>query len=160
MGVVLGFAEVLEAIRSDRAAGKRIVATNGCFDILHVGHVRSLQDAKALGDVLVVGVNSDASVRDNKSTDRPFNPEDERAEVIAALASADYVFIFPERTPFEWISQLRPDIHVKGGGEDVQAHPDFAEQKRIVEEAGGRLMLLPHHEGRSTTTLVEKIRAS
>jgi rfaE bifunctional protein nucleotidyltransferase chain/domain len=158
MGTVLSFEELLEAVQVDRAAGKRIVATNGCFDLLHVGHARVLRDAKALGDVLVVGVNSDASVRENKTEGRPFIPEAERAELIASLASTDYVFIFHERTPFDWIRRLRPDIHVKGGGADVQAHPDFAEQKRVVEKAGGELVLLPHHDGKSTTTLAEKIR--
>lgn len=158
MGKVLRFEELLEVIAADRAAGKRIVTTNGCFDVQHVGHVRMLQAAKALGDVLVVGINSDESVRDNKTSDRPFNPEAERAEMIAALAATDYVFIFSERTPFKWIRRLRPNLHVKGGGEDVQTHPDFGEQKRVVEEVGGTLVLLPHHDGKSTTLLVEKIR--
>ncbi len=160
MGVVLKLDDVLAAVRADRTAGKRIVATNGCFDVLHVGHARVLHDSKALGDILVVGVNSDASVRDNKSPERPFYPEAERAEMLAALRSTDYVFIFNDRTPFAWISQLRPDIHTKGGGEDVRANPDFAEQKRVVEAAGGAFVLLTHHEGKSTSSIVEKIRTA
>jgi len=142
-----------------RKRGKKIVTTNGCFDILHVGHVRNLAAAKKLGDVLIVGINSDASVRRNKGPSRPLVPARERAEILAALSVVDYVFIFGEETPFSWIKKLRPHFHVKGGGEDVKNHPDFAEQKHVVEQSGGRLVLVPHVKGKSTSILVHKIRA-
>lgn len=158
MSRVMTIAEVLRAVREDRRRGKRIVATNGCFDILHVGHVRNLEEAKKLGDVLVVGINSDASVRANKGDTRPIVPARERAEIIATLKPVDYVFVFSGRTPFAWIKKLRPDIHVKGGGADIIAHPDFAAHKKTVEEAGGRMVLIQHHQGRSTTDLISKIK--
>ena len=156
MGKVLTFREVLAVTNAARKK-KTIVATNGCFDLLHVGHIRNLKDAKALGDLLVVGINSDASVRANKGPTRPIVPARERAEVVAALESVDYVFIFSGRTPLAWIKQMRPHIHVKGGGEDIRHHPDFAAQKKIVQDAGGKLILLSHHSGRSTTNIIKKI---
>lgn len=149
---------VLQMAAAARKAGKKIVATNGCFDILHVGHVRNLSAAKKLGDVLIVGINSDASVRRNKGPSRPVVGERERAEVLAGLESVDYVFIFHERTPFSWIKKLRPHVHVKGGGKDIKNHPDFAVQKQVVQASGGRLVLLPHTKGHSTSALVRKIR--
>lgn len=152
------FAEVLRLVEKDRRQGKKIVATNGCFDIVHVGHIRNLSDAKALGDVLVVGINSDSSVRKNKGPTRPIVPAVERAEVIASLRSVDYVFVFAGRTPFSWIRALRPHIHVKGAGADVQSHPDFPAQKKAVEAGGGKLVLIEHHNGRSTTSIVRKIQ--
>jgi len=157
MGKVLTFKKVLAATETARAKKKKVVATNGCFDLLHVGHVRNLKDAKALGDILVVGINSDASVQANKGPTRPIVPAKERAEVIAALECVDYVFIFSGRTPFSWIKKLRPHIHVKGGGSDIRRHPDFPTQKKIVEDSGGKLVLIPHHKGRSTTSLIGKI---
>lgn len=160
MGKLLTLDAVLEAVAQDRQAGKTIVATNGCFDIVHVGHIRNLRDAKALGDVLVVGINSDASVRANKGSGRPYIPARERAELVAALAATDYVFLFSAATPFEWISKLRPDIHVKGGGKDIYDHPDFLMHERVVTEAGGKMVLVPHHDKRSTTALVKKITAT
>jgi len=158
MGKIQSFDEVLRATESARKEGKTIVATNGCFDILHVGHVRNLQDAKALGDILVVGINSDSSVRENKGDTRPIVSEEERAEIIAALEPVDYVFIFSERTPFLWIKELRPHFHVKGGGEDIRNHPDFAMQTQVVEEGGGKLILIPHYDGRSTSHIIRKIQ--
>lgn len=158
MGRVQSLEAVLKAVEDVRAKGKTVVATNGCFDILHVGHVRNLEDAKALGDVLIVGINSDESVRWNKGVTRPIVPAEERAEIIAALSCVDYVFIFPEQTPFSWIQRLRPEVHAKGGGEDIVNHPDLAEQRRLVEVSGGRLVLLPHHDGRSTSTLIQRIK--
>lgn len=160
MGKIHTLKEVLEIAETARNAGKTIVATNGCFDIIHIGHVRNLEAAKALGDLLIVGINSDASVRIGKGYSRPIVSEQERAEVIASLKAVDYVFIFNERTPFSWISELRPDIHTKGGGEDIVSHPDFAKQKDVVEAGGGTLVLTPHHGGHSTTSIVEKILRS
>lgn len=140
-----------------RQSGKRIVSTNGCFDILHVGHIRNLEEARKFGDVLVVGVNSDASVKENKGDIRPIVPEAERAEMLAALGSVDYVFIFEEQTPFSWIRQIRPHVHVKGGGEDILTNPLVKVQQEIVESVGGAFVLVPHHEGHSTSGIIEKI---
>lgn len=149
--------DVIAVARTARRAGKKIVTTNGCFDILHVGHVRNLQAAKKLGDVLIIGINSDASVRRNKGPSRPIVPERERAELLAALDAVDYVFIFGAETPFSWIKKLRPHIHVKGGGEDIKNHPLFPAQKRAIEQGGGRFILLPHIEGKSTTRIIRRI---
>lgn len=157
MKKIIKLKDVVAIARVARRAGKKIVATNGCFDILHVGHVRNLQAAKKLGDLLIVGINSDASVRGSKGPSRPIVPERERAELLAALDAVDYVFIFGARTPFAWIKELRPDIHVKGGGEDIRNHPDFQAQKHFIEQGGGRFVLLPHVEGKSTTKIISRI---
>lgn len=149
--------EALALAARARKAGRTVVATNGCFDILHVGHIRNLQAAKALGDVLIVGINSDVSVRKNKGLTRPIVPERERAEMLAALESVDYVFIFNEKTPFSWIKKLKPHIHVKGGGQDVLAHPDFPAQQRVLKSVKAKFVLLPHAQGKSTTRLMQKI---
>jgi len=131
------------------------VWTNGCFDLLHAGHIRSFRDAKALGDILVVGLNSDASVRAIKGELRPVVSEEDRAETVAALEAVDYVTIFNESDPVAVLSQLRPDIHCKGA--------DYADGKRaipeqpIVEAYGGEIRFLPLHEGRSTSGLIERI---
>jgi rfaE bifunctional protein nucleotidyltransferase chain/domain len=138
--------------------GKKVVWTNGCFDLLHAGHVRSLRDAKAMGDILIVGINSDASVRAIKGSQRPIICEDDRAEVIAALHAVDYVTIFNESDPVAILSRLRPDIHCKGA--------EYADGKRPVPEReivfgyGGEIRFLPHYEGRSTTGLMERIGAA
>ncbi|MDO8408433.1 MAG: adenylyltransferase/cytidyltransferase family protein [bacterium] len=151
-------AGALRVAENARRAGKRVVSTNGCFDMLHVGHVRYLAAAKKLGDVLIVGVNSDTSVRENKGPSRPLVRARERAEILAALECVDYAFTFPGRTPCPWIKKLRPDIHVKGGGKDVPLHPDFPAMKAAVEQAGGRLVLVAHTPEHSTSALIRKIR--
>ncbi len=135
-------------------AGQTIVFTNGCFDILHVGHVRYLREAKKLGNVLVLALNSDASVRAIKGEKRPLVPEDERADIMAALESIDYVILFDDPTPQGLIEYLQPDILVKGGdwAEEAIVGADF------VKAAGGRVVTIPLTEGRSTTNIVEKIR--
>jgi D-beta-D-heptose 7-phosphate kinase/D-beta-D-heptose 1-phosphate adenosyltransferase len=139
-----------------RQAGKTIVFTNGVYDILHPGHVRYLQAASALGDALIVGVNSDRSVRANKGPSRPVNPEAERVEVIAALSCVEAAIVFDEDTPHEIISRLQPDVLVKGA--------DWAEDaivgRDIVEARGGRVVRMPIEEGFSTTSLIEKVRRS
>ena len=138
-----------------RSQGKTIVFTNGVFDILHPGHVRYLRDARALGDYLIVGVNSDRSVRAlNKAPDRPINPEHERAEVLAALASVDKVVVFDEETPHEIISAIQPDILVKGAdwGENAIVGRD------VVEARGGRVVRIALAEGYSTTKILERAR--
>ena len=133
-------------------AGQTVVFTNGCFDLLHPGHVRLLRQAAALGDFLVVGLNSDASVRRLKGANRPINPEDARAEVLAALESVDAVTVFDEDTPLELIEAIGPDVLVKGG----DYRPDEVVGRAEVEAAGGRLVLIPLVEGHSTTRLVHR----
>jgi len=143
------------ALEPRRARGERIVFTNGCFDILHVGHVRYLAQARALGDLLVVGLNSDRSVHALKGPSRPLLPEDERAELLAALAAVDYVSIFDEDRPNALIEVVRPAVHVKGG--DYRAG-DLPEAP-VVRKHGGQIVIMPLVEGRSTTNLIEKILA-
>ena len=134
--------------------GKRVVFTNGCFDLLHVGHVRLLQHARAEGDVLVVGLNSDASVQRLKGAGRPLVPQSDRAEVLAALACVDAVTVFDEDTPRELIAALLPDVLVKGG--------DWARDKIVgreeVEANGGKVVVVTYVEGYSTTALIERLR--
>jgi len=138
-----------------RADGRRVVFTNGCFDLLHVGHLRYLQGARAQGDALVVGVNTDASVRRLKGPQRPLVTEDERAELLAGLACVDYVTLFDEPTPNETIAALRPDVHVKGGDYREEQLPEAA----LVRSYGGEVVLMPLVPGRSTTRLLERIEA-
>ena len=146
--------EVLAIIQRLRSAKKKIAFTNGCFDILHLGHVRYLREAKRQGDVLVVGMNSDGSTRRLKGPGRPLVPEGDRAEMLAALEMVDYVTIFNEDTPMELIATLEPDVLVKGADyriEDVVG-------RATVEARGGRVVIIPLVEGRSTTNMIEKIR--
>jgi rfaE bifunctional protein nucleotidyltransferase chain/domain len=137
-----------------RASGKTVVFTNGVFDLLHVGHLRYLQHARGLGDALVVGLNSDRSVRLSKGPDRPITPEAERAEILEALACVDSVVIFDEETPRDLIFALQPDVLVKGA--------DWAEDaivgRDIVEARGGRVVRVAIEAGHSTTNLVDRIR--
>lgn len=136
-----------------RKAGKKIAFTNGCFDILHVGHVRYLREAKKTADILVLALNSDSSVRAIKGETRPVVPEQERAEILAALECIDFVTIFPEPTPLELINLLKPDVLIKGG--------DWPEEKVVgreeVQTWGGKVAIIPEIEGKSTTNIVEKI---
>jgi rfaE bifunctional protein nucleotidyltransferase chain/domain len=138
-----------------RAAGKTVVFTNGVFDLLHPGHVRYLQHARALGDVLVVGLNSDRSVRANKGSGRPITPERERSEILAALRAVDGVVIFDEDTPRDLIAAIQPDILVKGA--------DWAENaivgRDIVEARGGRVARVAVEPGHSTTSIVARIQS-
>ncbi|HEY6385638.1 MAG TPA: D-glycero-beta-D-manno-heptose 1-phosphate adenylyltransferase [Candidatus Acidoferrum sp.] len=134
--------------------GRRIVFTNGCFDLLHPGHIGSLEQARALGDALIVGLNSDASVRQLKGAGRPVLPERERAEILAALECVDAVVIFDDLTPREVIARLLPDVLVKGGdwpGDQIVGREE-------VEAAGGRVVSIPVVPGYSTTTILQKIR--
>jgi D-beta-D-heptose 7-phosphate kinase/D-beta-D-heptose 1-phosphate adenosyltransferase len=157
VGRVLERRELLDALAAERRAGRRIVFTNGCFDLLHAGHVRTLAAARALGDVLVVAVNSDESVRRlGKGPDRPLFPARERAEVVAALAAVDYVTIFPEDTPLELVRAIVPDVLAKGG----DWRPEAIVGAEIVARAGGRVVSLPYHPGLSTTEVLRRIRAA
>ena len=148
---ILSLEEVLHFRKNN--ASKKIVFTNGCFDILHIGHKRYLQQAATLGDVLVVGVNSDASVKRLKGPDRPVNNEQDRAEMLSALGFIDYVTIFDEDTPYELIKQIQPDVLVKGG----DYKPEEVVGRDIVEARGGRLELIEFLEGKSTTNIINKI---
>jgi D-beta-D-heptose 7-phosphate kinase/D-beta-D-heptose 1-phosphate adenosyltransferase len=133
--------------------GKRIVFTNGCFDLLHLGHIRYLEKARSLGDILLVGVNSDRSVRNLKGPERPILPEEERTEILSSLACVDYVTIFDELTPLELISFLQPHILVKGGDwkkEEIVG-------REVVEKSGGEVVILPFIEGSSTSNLIGTI---
>lgn len=142
-----------EALEPRRARGERIVFTNGCFDILHVGHARCLAQARALGDLLVVGVNSDRSVRDLKGPSRPLVPEGERAEMLAFLSVVDYVCVFDEGLPNALIEAVRPAIHVKGGDYDAELMPETP----VVRRHGGEVVILPIVEGLSTTNIVNRV---
>lgn len=143
---------ILAEIARRKSSGKKIVFTNGCFDLLHVGHVRLLRQASKLGDVLVVGLNSDTSVQMLKGPARPLQSQDDRAEVLAALEYVDLVVVFDEETPEELIRAIVPDVLVKGG----DYRPDQVVGREIVEEAGGELVLIPLVEGRSTSHLVKR----
>lgn len=133
---------------------KKIVFTNGCFDILHIGHVRYLQEAAKLGDILVLGLNSDASIKRLKGPERPVNNEMDRAELLCALGFIDYVVIFEEDTPLELIKKIQPDVLVKGG----DYSNEYVIGTKEVEERGGKLVLIPFVEGKSTTNIIEKIK--
>jgi len=137
-----------------RAAGTRLVFTNGVFDLLHVGHVRYLAQARALGDALVVAINSDRTVRELKGPDRPVFNEAERAEILAALRHVDYVTVFDDVSPRSLIAQLLPDVLVKGGDYGL----DQIHGREEVETAGGKVISLPFVEGASTTSLIERMR--
>ena len=143
-------------VREQQAGGRRVVFTNGCFDLLHPGHVAYLEEARSLGDALVVGVNTDASMtRLNKGRGRPVTPEGDRARVLAGLACVDQVVLFEEDTPLALITALKPDILVKGG--DYQLSEIVG--REVVLSRGGRVLALPFHPGYSTTTLIERIRS-
>ena len=136
-----------------RRENKLIVFTNGCFDILHVGHVRYLSAAKKFGDILIVGLNNDASVKSLKGDDRPVNTEMDRAEVLLSLKSVDHVVLFGEKTAENLISEIKPNIYVKGGDYTLETLPEA----KIVQSYGGRVEFIPMVAGRSTTNVIKKI---
>jgi rfaE bifunctional protein nucleotidyltransferase chain/domain len=139
-----------------RASGKRLVVTNGCFDLLHVGHVTYLEMARSHGDRLLVGLNGDESVRQLKGPDRPITPEDERAAVLGALESVDGVCIFTERTATRFLTAAQPDVYVKGG--DYTLDTLNQDERQAVESAGGRIVIIPFVPGKSTTVLLKQIK--
>jgi D-beta-D-heptose 7-phosphate kinase/D-beta-D-heptose 1-phosphate adenosyltransferase len=151
---ILGRAAMLAEREPLRAAGKRLVFTNGVFDLLHVGHVRYLTQARALGDVLVVAINSDRTVRELKGPDRPVFNQAERAEILAALRVVDYVVVFDDVSPRSLIAELLPDVLVKGGDYDL----DQIHGREEVEAAGGKVISLPFVDGASTTALIHQMR--
>ncbi len=137
-----------------KASGLAVVFTNGCFDILHAGHVRYLAAARQLGDRLIVGLNSDRSVKSFKGADRPINSQDDRAEVLAALAAVDHVVIFDDRTAEGLVGEIKPDIYVKGGDYRLEDLPEA----KIVASYGGRTVLVPEVPGRSSSNIIGKIK--
>ena len=145
--------QLLRIVKELKAKRKRIVFTNGCFDLLHIGHVRYLEEAKALGDVLVVGLNTDVSVRKLKGPKRPILPEEERAEILSGLGCVDYITLFHEMDPLKLITSLHPDVLVKGG--------DWAKEqivgREVVEMSGGEVVIIPFVEKASTSNLIETI---
>ncbi len=138
-----------------RAAGKKLVVTNGCFDLLHLGHISYLESARNLGDALLVGLNGDDSARQLKGEGRPVNAAADRAAVLAALASVDGVCIFAEKTAVKFLATAQPDIYVKGG--DYTPDTLNQDERRTVESAGGKIVMIPFVPGKSTTALLEKI---
>ena len=151
---VLSFANVQRLVQKAKTAGRRVVTTNGSFDILHTGHVSNLAFARGQGDLLIVGINSDGSVRRNKGPGRPLTPARERAEIVAALRSVDAVFMYDELTPIAWIKLLKPHIHVKGADRTM----DQIVEKEAVESAGGKVVRAPYLKNKSTTGIIAKIR--
>lgn len=146
----------LQSLGDDlRKLGRRIVFTNGCFDILHAGHVRYLADARALGDCLIVGLNSDRSVRGLKGPERPINSEQDRAEVLSALRFVDYVVLFGEPTAEALIRQIKPAVYVKGG----DYTPETLPEAKAVEDCGGEIRLVSLVAGKSSTNIINKIKA-
>ena len=145
--------ELATVLRQLKSEGNVIVTTNGCFDVLHLGHLRYLQAARQLGDLLVVAINSDASVRELKGENRPLIPEDERAEMLAGLECVDYVVIFPELNPIELLSELKPSLHVKGGDYKLEQ----LVEREVVEANGGKVIVGLNVPGKSTTNLIEVI---
>ncbi|MCC3144941.1 D-glycero-beta-D-manno-heptose 1-phosphate adenylyltransferase [Halanaerobium sp. Z-7514] len=143
-------------IEAKKAAGELIVFTNGCFDILHVGHVRYLKKAAALGDKLVLAVNSDSSVKKIKAKNRPFVPEAERMEILAALEMIDYLILFSESDCKKLLEELKPQVYVKGGDYRIEDLPEA----ETVYAYGGKIVLITEVKGRSTTNLIKKIRKS
>lgn len=153
MGSIIARSELEALSRRLKSEGKRIVTTNGCFDLLHVGHVRILKAARALGDVLILGLNSDQSVRKLKGPTRPITAENDRAEILSSLAAVDYVSIFPEDTPDEFLKHVKPNVHVKG----ADYKPEHLSETPIVESFGGEVRILELVPGRSTTKIVERL---
>lgn len=151
---MINLAALLQERINYRQAGRTVVFTNGCFDILHAGHVRYLNEAKKLGDVLVIGLNSDESVRMLKGEARPVNPAADRAEVLAGLRAVDHVVVFSEATAEELVRALQPDIYVKGGDYSLDRLPEAA----IVAAYGGETVLAPMVEGRSTSNVINRLK--
>lgn len=150
---ILARHELIDRISAERQNGAKIVLANGCFDLFHVGHIRYLAGAKALGDILVVGINSDEQVRKLKGEKRPFMPENERAEIISALRFVDYVTIFPEPTVTELLRAIRPDFHAKG----TDYTPETVPEREIVKEFGGQVAIVGDPKDHSSTQLIESL---
>jgi len=142
--------QISEIARKLKKSGKKIVFTNGCFDILHIGHIRLLEKAKSLGDILIVGLNSDASVKKIKGKHRPIIPENERAEVLAAVSSVDFIVKFSQPTPHQLIKKIMPDVLVKGA--------DWKSEKIVGSDLAKKVLTIPLVKGRSTTKIIKKLK--
>ena len=151
---ILGEDELLAAIENERASGRSVAFANGCFDIIHVGHVRYLEGAATEADLLVVGLNSDDSVRELKGEGRPVMPEDERAELIAALRMVDFVTIFSDRSPARLIGRLKPDAHCKG----TDYTPESVPEADVVNSYGGRVVIVGDPKDHSTTETIARLK--
>ncbi len=154
MKKLVSIRKLLEILRTEKEKGKKIVFTNGCFDIIHVGHIRYLKKARALGDLLVLGLNTDSSVKILKGKSRPIMSEKERAEILGSLEMIDYIVLFNEETPLKLISKIKPDILVKGAdykGKEVVGTD-------VVKAFGGRVKLIKFEDGKSTSALIKKIK--
>jgi rfaE bifunctional protein nucleotidyltransferase chain/domain len=156
MNKILTLSQVARYVARARRRGQRVVATNGCFDLLHFGHVTYLQRARQLGDLLVVGLNGDRSVRELKGPGRPLVPQRQRAAVLAALACVDAVVIFPQVRAHRFLAAVRPDVYVKGG--DYRPETLFARERAVLTGVGSKIRILPFVRGFSTTRLIAKIR--
>jgi len=156
-GKIVSWDKLLEWRSAIKAAGKKLVVTNGCFDLLHVGHVTYLEMARSQGDILLVGVNGDQAVRELKGSGRPVNEESDRAGVVAGLESVDAVCIFTNRSATRFLEVARPDVYVKGG--DYTLETLNQEERRIVELAGGRIFIIPFVPEKSTTAVLKKINS-
>jgi rfaE bifunctional protein nucleotidyltransferase chain/domain len=152
---IIAWDKLPEWRKNFRATGKKLVVTNGCFDILHLGHVTYLENARNFGDAFLVGINSDAATQQLKGAGRPVNSESDRAAVLAALESVNGVCIFANATATKFLAAAQPDIYVKGG--DYTLDTLNQDERRAVESAGGRIILVPFVPGKSTTSLLEKI---
>ncbi|NQU17028.1 MAG: D-glycero-beta-D-manno-heptose 1-phosphate adenylyltransferase [Candidatus Saganbacteria bacterium] len=146
--------ELTKIVKRLKSQGAEIVFTNGCFDILHLGHARYLREAKKLGDTLIVGLNSDSSVKKLKGNPRPYVSELERAEILASLECVDYITIFSEMRPDNLLKIIKPKVHVKGGDYKIKDLPET----NLIKSLGGKVVIIPPVEGRSTTNIIEKIR--
>jgi rfaE bifunctional protein nucleotidyltransferase chain/domain len=155
---IVPLSELSDRVKELRADGKKIVATNGCFDLLHAGHVRYLKTARGLGDALVLGLNGDASVRKLKGAGRPINTETDRAELVAALESVDLIAIFPEMRATHFIESVAPDVYVKGG--DYKSETLNPEERNALQKIGSKIEIIPFEKGYSTTGLLEKLRGT
>ncbi len=143
--------ELLKLLKSEN---KTVVTTNGCFDILHVGHVRYLKKAKSFGDVLIIALNSDKSIKSIKGPDRPINNENDRAEILNSLYFVDYVVLFDEDSPMDLLAKIKPDVHTKGADYTVETLPEA----KVIMDNGGRIEFITFVEGKSTTSIIEKIK--
>lgn len=150
---IIHYNDIKNRVEELKTVGKTVVFTNGCFDILHAGHVRYLAAAKELGDCLILGLNSDQSVRTLKGPTRPINTQDDRAEVLSALFAVDYVVIFEEATAENLVAAIKPDIYAKGGDYDTKNLPEAA----IVAKYGGKTILIPEVPGRSSSNIIKKM---
>ncbi len=153
---IIDAAELSRVSSALRESGKKLVATNGCFDLIHPGHVRYLQTARQMGDALVVGVNDDGSVQELKGAGRPLNKAADRAVVLAALESVDYVTIFPEKRATEFLSAAQPAVYVKGG--DYTSETLDAEEREALQKIGAEIRIIPFEKGYSTTQLIERLQ--